>query len=96
MRATNSSPWRGAALNRDRRPNRWMRVVIREGEILEAEIVDIFYRRIQLHLRKRPEIPRELFPRLFEMVLVKVDVAEGVDEFAGAQIADLRYHHGEQ
>ena len=43
----------------------------------------LFTAGIQLHPRERPELAGELLARLVEMVLVKVQVAEGVDEFAG-------------
>ena len=73
-----------------------MRVVADQFKILELEIVDVFHRRIQFHLRQRTRLARELQLRLFEMVLVKVQVAERVDEFAGFQTANLRHHQGEQ
>ena len=41
-------------------------------------------------------IAGELFARLIEMVLVEMQIAEGVDEIARLQIADLRHHHGEE
>jgi len=73
-----------------------MRVVLGQGEILELKIMDIFHRRIELHAGKRAEIAAELFAGLVEMVLVKVQIAKGMNEFAGTQIADLRDHHREQ
>lgn len=79
--------------NRYRCFDRGMRVVAGEGEIFEAEIVNAFHGRIQLHARQRTKLAGELLARLVEMVLVKVEIAEGVDEFAGPQIAHLRYHH---
>jgi hypothetical protein len=72
-----------------------MRVVVAEDKILEAEIVNAFYRAVQLHSREWPESTRQLLVRLVEMVLVKVQVPEGVNEFAGSQIAHLRHHHRE-
>ena len=73
-----------------------MRIVVGQGEILELEIMNVFHRRIELHARKRTKLAGKLRARLFEMILVKVQIAEGVNEFAGAQIADLRDHHREQ
>ena len=77
------------------RLDRGMRIVIRQGEIFETEIVNIFHGRIELHLRKRTEIAGELGARLFEMILIKMQIAEGVDELTGSQLADLRDHHRE-
>ena len=83
-------------LHRDRCFDRWVRVVTEEFEIFEPEILDVFDRRIQFHPRQRPEISRELFARLFEMVVVKMQIAKGVDEIARHEVGDLSYHHREQ
>jgi hypothetical protein len=42
------------------------------------------------------ELAAELFAGLVEVVVVEVEIAEGVDEFAGLEVADLRDHAGEQ
>src|SRR5437764_7213408 len=84
------------ALYRDGRFDRRMRIVIAQGEILEAKIVDAFDGRVQLHPRQRPEIARQLLARLLEMVPVKMQIAKGVNEFGRTQLAYLRHHHGEQ
>ena len=63
-----------------------MRVVADQFEILELEIVDVLHRRIQLHLRQRARLAGELQLRLFEVIGVEVQVAEGVDECAWLQI----------
>src|SRR5688572_12242692 len=73
-----------------------MWVVLGQHEIFETEIVNAFPPGIQLHPRERSEVAGELLARLVEMVLVEVQVAEGVDEFAGGKIANLRHHHGEE
>lgn len=82
--------------NRNGRLNRGMGVVVAESEIFKAEIVNAFHGGIQLHPRQRAEIAGELLAGLLEMILVKMQVAESVDEFAGPKIAHLRDHHGEQ
>ena len=56
-----------------------MRIVIREGEILELEIMDVFHRGVELHPWKRTEFASELFAGLIEMVLIKVQISEGMD-----------------
>src|SRR3954447_7022440 len=82
--------------DRDRRFDRGVRIVFAQNEILEPEIVDAFHGWIQLHPRQRPKPSRKLFPRLLEMILIKMQIAKGVDEFARPQIANLRDHDGEQ
>ena len=81
---------------RDRRLDRRMRIVANEREILESKIVDVPYRRVQLHVRKWPTIASELLARLREMVLVKVKIAESVNEFGRCETTDLCDHSREQ
>ena len=82
---------------RDRRLDRRMRIVADEREILEPEIVDVLDRRDSAASAASGRHSRaELFARLLEMVLVKMQIAESVDEFARFEIADLRDHHREQ
>src|SRR5688572_5050099 len=73
-----------------------MRVVLGQHEIFETEIVNAFHPGIQLHPRERSEVAGELLARLVEMVLIQVQVAESVNEFAGAKVAHLRHHHGKE
>jgi hypothetical protein len=47
----------GKALHRDRRFDRWMRVVADQFEIFEFEIVNVFYRGIQFHPWQRSTFP---------------------------------------
>ena len=72
-----------------------MRVVIHNFKILILEVVNFFHRRIQFHLRQRTRFARELQLRLLDVVRVKMQVAERVDEFARLQPADLRDHQRE-
>ena len=81
---------------RDRRLDRRMRIVANEREILESKIVDVPYRRVQLHVRKWPTIASELLARLRKMVLVKVKIAESVNEFGRCETTDLCDHPREQ
>src|SRR5438270_10786207 len=73
-----------------------MRVVIDKSEVFELETLNIFDVRIQIHPRQRSAIARQLFSGLVEMVLVKMEVAERVDEIARRKIDSLRHHHGEE
>ena len=71
-----------AGLNRDRGFDRGMGIVTDEGEIFEAEVVNVFDRRIQFHPRKRTRGAGELFARLREMISIKVKIAKSVNEIA--------------
>ena len=58
--------------------------------------MDVFHRRIELHLRQRTRLARELQLRLLEMVRVEVQVAEGVHKRARLQLTNLRDHQRQQ
>ena len=73
-----------------------MRVVTDQLKILELEIVDVLHRRIQFHLRQRTRLARQLQLRLLDVVRVKMQIAERVDEIARLQTANLRHHQREQ
>src|SRR3954453_227329 len=73
-----------------------MRVVFAQGEIFEAKIANIFHLRVKPYPRQGAEIAAQLFPGLFEMILVQMQIAKRVDELARSEGADLRHHHGEQ
>src|SRR6266852_7074894 len=83
-------------LHRDWRFDGRVRVVADELEIFEFEIVDAFDGRIQFHLRQRSTITSQLFACLLEMVLIKMQIATGVDEIARRKIDNLRHHQREQ
>ena len=73
-----------------------MRVVAFKGEILEAEVFQIFHFGIEHHSGEGARFAFKLEAGLFQMVCVKMEIPEGVDEFLGPQIADLGDHEGEQ
>ena len=73
-----------------------MRVVADELEIFVLESVDVRDLRVEVHLRERAGLAGELKFRLLEVVGVKVEVPESVDELAGLEAADLRGHEREQ
>src|SRR5215468_9652419 len=73
-----------------------MRVVTHQLEIFELEIVNVFHCRIQFHPRQRSEFPRKLLARLFEMVFVKMKIAESMNKIARRKANNLRDHHGKQ
>ena len=67
-----------------------------EFEIFEFETVDVLGSRIQSHPWQWPAFPGELLARLVEMVFVKMEIAERVNEIARHEIDGLRHHHCEQ
>ena len=80
----------------DRRFDGRVRIVADQFKILELEVVYVFHRRIQFHLRQRTRLARELQLRLLKMIGVEMQVAKGVDEVARLQSANLRDHQREQ
>ena len=70
------------ALHRDGGFDRWMRGVADQFEIFEVELAEVFNRGIQLNPWQRSTITRKLHARLVEMVLVKMQIAEGMNEFS--------------
>jgi signal peptidase I len=71
-------------------------LIIFQSKIFEPEAKDVFYGRVEFHHRKRIGFPGELQLRLFEMVVVQMNVSERVDELAGLEIAYLGDHQGQQ
>ncbi len=68
-------------------------IVVVEAEVLEAEVVDVFDGRIDPHLRQRARLAGELEFGLLDVILIEMEVAEGVDEIARFVAADLGDHH---
>src|ERR1041384_2958193 len=75
---------------------RWVRVVVGQLEVLEFEIVDVLHGGVELHRRQAAWLAGELKSRLLNVVGVKVQIAESVDELTGFQPGDLRDHEREQ
>ena len=71
-------------------------VVAFEGEVFVLEVEDALPFGVDAHGGQRPRLTRELQTHLLQVVLVDMRVAEGVDEVARLQAADLRHHHGQQ
>src|ERR1700722_15062785 len=90
------APCRIAASHRDLRLDARMGIVAFEDEILVAEGEQVLGGRREPQGRQLARRPRELEPRLLEMVEVEVRIAERVDELARRQIGHLRDHQGEQ
>ncbi len=74
----------------------WVRVVAFEGEVLEDKILEACAGGIERHARQGAALAGELQAGLLEVVGVEVEVAEGVNERAGLEAADLRDHEGEK
>ena len=71
-------------------------IVIEQLEIFETKVANILDLRVQLHPRERAALASELFARLFEVIRVEMQVAEGVNEIARPEIANLRHHHRQE
>src|SRR5437764_12764931 len=84
------------SLDCDRSFDRRVRIVINEFEIFEFEVADVFDRRIQFHSRQRTILTGQLFARLVEMVLVKMKIAESVNEIARDKIDNVCHHHRQE
>src|SRR5258706_9619086 len=83
-------------LHRDGSFDRRVRIVADQRKILELEVVDVLYGRIELHSRQRAGFTGELQTSLLHMIIVKVQIAKRMNESARLQIANLRHHHREQ
>ena len=71
-------------------------VVAFQRKVLVVKVKQILYVRVEVHLRQRARLARELQVHLLEVVEIDVCVARGVDELARLQAADLGYHHREE
>src|ERR1035441_2589849 len=82
--------------HRHRRLDGRIRVVADDFKILVFEIVNVLHRRIQFNLRQWARLARQLQLSLLDVICVKMQVTERVDEIARFQSADLRDHQREQ
>ena len=71
-------------------------IVVDQFEVLVGEAVNGFDLGVEAHLRAGAGLAGELFAGLVHVVGVEVQVAEGMDEFLGAEIAHLSDHHGQE
>ena len=80
-------------LNSDRSLDGRMRVVAAQGEVLEAEIVDVRDGGIQRHRRQGTGFAADLLASLIEMIRIQVKVAKSVNKVADLEPANLGDHH---
>src|SRR4029077_18036219 len=85
-----------SGLDRNRRLNRRVRVVVEESKIFKAKVLESGNCRIYLHARQGPALAVELLTGLFQVILVKMEVAESMDEVPRPKAAHLRNHHCKQ
>ena len=81
---------------RHRRLDRRLRRIALESNVVVGEIEQAFPRRIEFEPRQGARRARQLQPRLFDMIGIKMGVAECVDEIADLQAASLRHQMGQQ
>ena len=67
-----------------------VRLVAIWDEIFVAQREQVLRRRIDVHGWQRPRLARELPPRLFQMVEIKVRIAERVDKDSRFESGHLR------
>ncbi len=72
-----------------------VRIVTFESEVFVFEIEEIFHVGVQCHHGKSTWFAGELELGLLDMIRVEMEVAKGVDELAGLEVADLSDHEGE-
>jgi hypothetical protein len=60
-----------------------VRLVTDEFEIVEAEIMDVFDRRIQFHPGQRAAIAGKLLACLFKVIVVEMEITKRMNEIAG-------------
>lgn len=83
-------------LNGDRRFDRRVGIVSFQTEIVVAEVRYFAHIWIDVHFRQGSWLAVQLFVHLIKVVLVDVQVAEGVNKISGFEIADLCHHLGQQ
>ena len=69
--------------------------VVDQLEILELELVDVRYVRVDLEIREGVWVPLQLLLQRFDMVRVHMRIAESVDELTPLQATDLSEHAGQ-
>jgi len=84
------------SLNRNRRFDRGVWIIVDQLKVLVAEAIDGFHLRIDFHLWQRSRLAGELLLRLIDVICVEVQVTESVHELFGFKIANLCDHHGKQ
>src|ERR1700683_445402 len=82
--------------DRDGRLDGRVGIVIEQGNIFVSKVGELANLRVQHKPGQGTRSAAELFVGLVNMVIVEVKIAAGVDEVAGFEIADLRYHAGEE
>src|SRR5262245_29989319 len=69
-----------------------MRIVTDEFEVFELEVMDAFDSGVELEHGQRPGLACQLQTGLLQVIGVKMQIAERVDECAGLEAADMRHH----
>src|ERR1017187_3073170 len=83
-------------LNRHRRLDSRMWIIVLNSEILVLEIKDNFHFRIYLHGGQMLWCSRHLKHHLLHVIGINMGIAEGMNKLAATESANLRNHHGEQ
>lgn len=70
-------------------------VVADEGDVFVAELVNFSDGGVELDAGERSGLAGELESSELDVVIVDMEVAKRVDEFAGAKVCDVGDHEGE-
>lgn len=73
-----------------------MRVIVAQLEMFEPEIKEIRHGGVQVHVGQGAGLTRELFPGLFQVIAVQMEVAERMDEFPRTEVGHPGDHEGQQ
>ena len=73
-----------------------MVVVVNYLNVIIRKVIDFCTLRVESESGELERWSANLFAGLFEVVGIEMQIAEGVDEFAGGQAGDLGDHAGEQ
>jgi len=83
-------------LNRHRRLDMGVGLVIAHGEIVKGKSEQVFHRRVQRHGGQRARVPGQLGICLLQMIGIQVRITQGMHEITRLQTTDLRHHQRQQ
>lgn len=66
-----------------------MRIVVEEGEVVVGEVGEFANFGVEREAGKGTQLAAELFAGVVDVVVVEMEIAEGVDEVAGFEVAGL-------
>src|SRR5262245_57808967 len=92
-RSTSAGNFQASDSYCDRRPDRSVRDVVLQPEILETEGEQVLDLQVDPHRRQRLRRAIELLARLIEVIRIEVRVAKRVDKISRLEAGHLGNHH---